>query len=171
MVMELLRGGELFDRIVERGHYSQRKAAHLAKVILGVVQTCHSLGVMHRDLKPENFLFVDDQEDSPLKAIDFRFWRVIVERLSEEKIHSLRETFKTIDSEKSRRVTYKELKSILESFDTNLDNSDISGLMQTPMNEHLKDTVDYEEFIAAIVRLKELQDEEANDRLDSSTKV
>lgn len=76
MVMELLRGGELFDRIVERGHYSQRKAAHLAKVILGVVQTCHSLGVMHRDLKPENFLFVDDQEDSPLKAIDFGFWRV-----------------------------------------------------------------------------------------------
>lgn len=71
MVMELCRGGELFDRIVERGHYSERKAAHLAKVILGVVQTCHSLGVMHRDLKPENFLFVDDQEDSPLKAIDF----------------------------------------------------------------------------------------------------
>lgn len=71
MVMELCRGGELFDRIVERGHYSERKAAHLAKVILGVVQTCHSLGVMHRDLKPENFLFVNDHEDSPLKAIDF----------------------------------------------------------------------------------------------------
>jgi len=71
MVMELCRGGELFDRIVERGHYSERKAAHLAKVILGVVQTCHSLGVMHRDLKPENFLFVNDDEDSPLKAIDF----------------------------------------------------------------------------------------------------
>ncbi|CAN6834901.1 unnamed protein product [Brassica oleracea] len=107
-------------------------------------------------------------ETDKLKKIALQ---VIVERLSEEKIHSLRETFKTIDSEKSRRVTYKELKSILESFDTNLDNSDISGLMQTPMNEHLKDTVDYEEFIAAIVRLKELQDEEANDRLDSSTKV
>ena len=39
------------------------------------------------------------------------------------------------------------------------------------MNEHLEDTVDYEEFIAAVVRLKELKDEEANDRLDSSTKV
>ena len=59
-----------------------------------------------------------------------------MERLSEEKIHSLRETFKTIDSEQSRRVTYKELKSILESFDTNLDNSDISGLMQTPVSKH-----------------------------------
>lgn len=39
------------------------------------------------------------------------------------------------------------------------------------MNEHMEDTIDYEEFLAAIVRLKELQDEEANDRLDSSTKV
>ncbi|KAH0886885.1 hypothetical protein HID58_062981 [Brassica napus] len=96
---------------------------------------------------------------------------VIVERLSEEEIHSLRATFKTIDSEKSGRVTYKELKNVLERFNTNLDNSDISGLMQTPMNEHLEDTVDYEEFIAAVVRLKELKDEEANDRLDSSTKV
>jgi serine/threonine protein kinase len=26
---------------------------------------------MHRDLKPENFLFVNEREDSPLKAIDF----------------------------------------------------------------------------------------------------
>ncbi|KAH0930371.1 hypothetical protein HID58_016098 [Brassica napus] len=88
-----------------------------------------------------------------------------------KRLMSAGETFKIIDSEKSGKVTYKELKSILERFDTNLDNSDISGLMQMPMNEHLEDTVDYEEFIAAIVRLKELQDEEANDRLDSSTKV
>ncbi|XP_074379014.1 calcium-dependent protein kinase 26-like [Apium graveolens] len=71
MVMELCAGGELFDRIVQRGHYSERKAAELARVIVGVVEACHSLGVMHRDLKPENFLFVNEEEDAPLKAIDF----------------------------------------------------------------------------------------------------
>lgn len=71
VVMELCAGGELFDRIVERGHYTERKAAKLARTIVGVIQSCHSLGVMHRDLKPENFLFVNQQEDSPLKAIDF----------------------------------------------------------------------------------------------------
>ncbi|KAK2454587.1 calcium-dependent protein kinase [Trifolium repens] len=71
VVMELCSGGELFDRIVERGHYTERKAAKLARTIVGVIQSCHSLGVMHRDLKPENFLFVNQQEDSPLKAIDF----------------------------------------------------------------------------------------------------
>ncbi|KAL1822455.1 hypothetical protein ACET3Z_009233 [Daucus carota] len=71
MVMELCAGGELFDRIVQRGHYSERKAAELTRVIVGVVEACHSLGVMHRDLKPENFLFVNEEEDAPLKTIDF----------------------------------------------------------------------------------------------------
>ncbi|KAF6169926.1 hypothetical protein GIB67_034318 [Kingdonia uniflora] len=71
VVMELCAGGELFDRIIQRGHYSERKAAELARIIVGVVEACHSLGVMHRDLKPENFLFVNQEEDSPLKTIDF----------------------------------------------------------------------------------------------------
>ncbi|KAL6145425.1 hypothetical protein ACLB2K_056113 [Fragaria x ananassa] len=71
VVMELCAGGELFDRIIKRGHYSERKAAQLARTIVGVIEACHSLGVMHRDLKPENFLFVDEEEDSALQAIDF----------------------------------------------------------------------------------------------------
>lgn len=71
VVMELCTGGELFDRIIQRGHYTERKAAQLTRTIVGVIESCHSLGVMHRDLKPENFLFVNEQEDSPLKAIDF----------------------------------------------------------------------------------------------------
>ncbi|KAL7184983.1 hypothetical protein ACSBR2_027011 [Camellia fascicularis] len=71
VVMELCVGGELFDRITQRGHYTERKAAELTRTIVGVVEACHSLGVMHRDLKPENFLFVDQKEDSILKTIDF----------------------------------------------------------------------------------------------------
>ncbi|KAI9090762.1 hypothetical protein K1719_028615 [Acacia pycnantha] len=71
VVMELCEGGELFDRIVERGHYNERKAAKLARTIVSVIEACHSLGVMHRDLKPENFLFASKDENSPLKAIDF----------------------------------------------------------------------------------------------------
>eukprot|EP00250_Pteridium_aquilinum_P005248 c15373_g1_i1 orf=521-2083(-) len=71
LVMELCTGGELFDHIIQRGHYSEREAALLIKVIVSVVESCHSHGVMHRDLKPENFLFSNDQQDSPLRAIDF----------------------------------------------------------------------------------------------------
>lgn len=71
LVMELCEGGELFDRIVARGHYSERAAAGIAKTVAEVVSMCHECGVIHRDLKPENFLFANKKENSPLKAIDF----------------------------------------------------------------------------------------------------
>ncbi|XP_058102396.1 calcium-dependent protein kinase 8-like [Magnolia sinica] len=71
LVMEVCEGGELFDRIVARGHYTERAAAVIVRTVVEVVQLCHKHGVMHRDLKPENFLFADKSETSPLKTIDF----------------------------------------------------------------------------------------------------
>ncbi|RRT48163.1 hypothetical protein B296_00053281 [Ensete ventricosum] len=71
LVMEICEGGELFDRIIAKGHYSERAAAALCREIVNVVHACHSMGVMHRDLKPENFLFLNERESSPLKATDF----------------------------------------------------------------------------------------------------
>ncbi|KAL1549965.1 Calcium-dependent protein kinase 14 [Salvia divinorum] len=71
LVMELCEGGELFDRIVARGHYTERAAAAVTRTIVEVIQVCHQHGVMHRDLKPENFLFANMKETAPLKAIDF----------------------------------------------------------------------------------------------------
>ncbi|CAL1401824.1 unnamed protein product [Linum trigynum] len=71
LVMELCEGGELFDRIVSRGHYTERAAASVTGTIVVVVQLCHKHGVIHRDLKLENFLFANKKENSPLKAIDF----------------------------------------------------------------------------------------------------
>ncbi|KAJ7980716.1 putative Calcium-dependent protein kinase [Quillaja saponaria] len=71
LVMELCEGGELFDNIVRKGHYTERAAAKITKTIVEVCKVCHEHGVIHRDLKPENFLFADASEDSQLKAIDF----------------------------------------------------------------------------------------------------
>lgn len=71
LVMELCAGGELFDGIVKKGHYSEKEAVKLIKTIVEVVEACHSLGVVHRDLKPENFLFDSVSEDAKLKATDF----------------------------------------------------------------------------------------------------
>ena len=71
IVMEECGGGELFDKIIAKGHYAERDAAILVRQMLRVVAECHLNGVIHRDLKPENFLFVDDTEESPIKAIDF----------------------------------------------------------------------------------------------------
>lgn len=71
LVMELCAGGELFDRIVKKGNYSEAAAASLTRTIVGVIAACHSLNVMHRDLKPENFLMANKTEESPLKTTDF----------------------------------------------------------------------------------------------------
>ncbi|KAM3294792.1 hypothetical protein ACQJBY_037587 [Aegilops geniculata] len=71
LVMELCDGGELFDRIVARGRYTERAAAAAARTVAEVVRACHAHGVMHRDLKPENFLYAGKEEDAQLKAIDF----------------------------------------------------------------------------------------------------
>ncbi|XP_073005084.1 calcium-dependent protein kinase 19-like [Typha latifolia] len=71
LVMELCAGGELFDRIIEKGHYSERAAASICRAIVKVVNICHFMGVMHRDLKPENFLLATKDEGAMLKATDF----------------------------------------------------------------------------------------------------
>ncbi|KAL5994794.1 Calcium-dependent protein kinase 17 [Asimina triloba] len=71
LVMELCAGGELFDRIIAKGHYTERAAASLLRTIVQIVHTCHSMGVVHRDLKPENFLLLSKDENAPLKATDF----------------------------------------------------------------------------------------------------
>lgn len=71
MVMEMLTGGELFDRIVARGSYSENYAARAVQDILSATQYLHSQGIVHRDLKPENLIYRTDQEDSPLKIVDF----------------------------------------------------------------------------------------------------
>lgn len=69
--MELCAGGELFDRIIAQGHYSERAAASICRQIVKVVQICNFMGVLHRDLKPENFLLSSKDEGAMLKATDF----------------------------------------------------------------------------------------------------
>nr|CAD70165.1 calcium-dependent protein kinase [Landoltia punctata] len=71
VVMELCAGGELFDRIIAKGHYSERAAAAMCRSIVNVVNICHFMGVMHRDLKPENFLLSTKDPGAALKATDF----------------------------------------------------------------------------------------------------
>lgn len=71
LVMELCTGGELFDRILKKGSYSEKEAARICREIVNVVHVCHFMGVMHRDLKPENFLMATSDDVSQIKATDF----------------------------------------------------------------------------------------------------
>ena len=71
LVMELERGGELFDRIIEKGSYTEKDAAEVVKQILSAVGYMHSKGVVHRDLKAENLLFRTNESNSKIMISDF----------------------------------------------------------------------------------------------------
>eukprot|EP00916_Digyalum_oweni_P019570 GHVL01032579.1.p1 GENE.GHVL01032579.1~~GHVL01032579.1.p1 ORF type:complete len:476 (-),score=73.57 GHVL01032579.1:69-1496(-) len=71
LVLEICTGGELFDRIIDEGYFTEKNAAVLMKQIIAAVYYCHQNKFVHRDLKPENFLFASRAPDSPMKIIDF----------------------------------------------------------------------------------------------------
>lgn len=72
IVMELVEGGDLFDRIVANGHFGEATAARLTRELLEALHYLHiTAHVAHRDLKPENILLADKSLDSPLKLTDF----------------------------------------------------------------------------------------------------
>ncbi|MFD5267117.1 serine/threonine-protein kinase [Streptomyces sp. NPDC058335] len=56
IVMELIEGGSLADRIAERGPIDPREAARIGADLLGALRAAHAAGVLHRDIKPANVL-------------------------------------------------------------------------------------------------------------------
>ena len=82
LVMELLTGGELFDRIIAKGHYSEADARKLAITILTAIKHLHENGVAHRDLKPENILLKDTTEDAIIKITDFGLSKIFSDDLA-----------------------------------------------------------------------------------------
>jgi calcium-dependent protein kinase len=71
LVTDLCKGGELFDRIIAKGHFTESEARKVFIDMVRAVSYCHSHGICHRDLKPENFIYLDKKPDSHLKLIDF----------------------------------------------------------------------------------------------------
>jgi len=71
LVMELVTGGELFFKIVERGSYSEKDASDIVRQIVHGVQYLHTLGIAHRDLKPENLLVSVQEGKETIKIADF----------------------------------------------------------------------------------------------------
>ncbi|XP_045566339.1 ribosomal protein S6 kinase alpha-2 [Salmo salar] len=74
LVMELMRGGELLDRILYQKCFSEREASAVLCTITKTVEYLHSQGVVHRDLKPSNLLYVDETGDpESIRICDFGF--------------------------------------------------------------------------------------------------
>eukprot|EP01083_Nonionella_stella_P013251 37338_1 len=66
----LCTGGELFDKIKELRHFSERHAADVMRTILDAMRYCHERSIVHRDLKPENIVYKDENHEE-LVIIDF----------------------------------------------------------------------------------------------------
>ncbi|XP_072363945.1 ribosomal protein S6 kinase alpha-5-like isoform X1 [Scyliorhinus torazame] len=76
MVMELLKGGELLERIKKRKHFTESETSRIMGMLVSAVRYMHDCGIVHRDLKPENILFTDQNDGAMIKIVDFGFARV-----------------------------------------------------------------------------------------------
>lgn len=76
--MELMTGGELFDAVLAKEHYSEKEAAEAVRPIIDAINYCHSSSIIHRDIKPENLLYSKkDPSTRIIKVSDFGLARFI----------------------------------------------------------------------------------------------
>ncbi|WVW79879.1 hypothetical protein I302_101849 [Kwoniella bestiolae CBS 10118] len=71
LTFELAVGGELFDRISERGKFTEKDALECIKQICSAASYLHSHQIVHRDLKPENILYKSKDANSQIVIADF----------------------------------------------------------------------------------------------------
>jgi tRNA A-37 threonylcarbamoyl transferase component Bud32 len=71
MVLEILCGGELLDRIIEKQTYTEKEACDLTTSLVSTLCFMHQRKIVHRDLKPENILLKSRHDDTSIKLCDF----------------------------------------------------------------------------------------------------
>lgn len=79
LILEYAGGGDLFHRILEKGHLSEAKCAVFLRELLSALAYMHKQGIVHRDLKPENILLMSKESDTDFKIADFGLASVIRE--------------------------------------------------------------------------------------------
>ncbi|KAM9359010.1 serine/threonine-protein kinase DCLK1b isoform 1-T1 [Symphorus nematophorus] len=78
LVMELVKGGDLFDAITSSNKYTERDASCMLFNLASAIKYLHSLNIVHRDIKPENLLVYEHQDGSKsLKLGDFGLATVV----------------------------------------------------------------------------------------------
>lgn len=71
LIMELLKGGELYDKLKFIGAFQEDFSAKLMFNMLSALSYAHSLDIIHRDLKPENLIIRSKDDDTDIVIADF----------------------------------------------------------------------------------------------------
>ena len=71
LVFEAADGGELFDRLVDRGRFTEADECGTIRSVLEAVAYMHQNNIVHRDIKPENILYRTPAEDANIVLVDF----------------------------------------------------------------------------------------------------
>jgi serine/threonine protein kinase len=77
IVLDLLSGGELFQRILDQRVFTEVNAADILRPVIDAIRYCHDLDVAHRDLKLENILYENSEEGAMIKITDFSLAKII----------------------------------------------------------------------------------------------
>lgn len=73
VVQQLAEGGDVFDRLLQRQHYTEEVARTLARTLIQTLATLHERKIVHRDLKPGNLLLAEQNDDCSILLADFGF--------------------------------------------------------------------------------------------------
>uniref|UniRef100_A0A8D2NED5 Serine/threonine-protein kinase DCLK2 n=1 Tax=Zonotrichia albicollis TaxID=44394 RepID=A0A8D2NED5_ZONAL len=78
LVMELVKGGDLFDAITSSTKYTERDGSAMVYNLASALKYLHGLNIVHRDIKPENLLVCEYSDGTKsLKLGDFGLATVV----------------------------------------------------------------------------------------------
>lgn len=85
LVFPLCTGGELYEHIIRRGHFTEHDAAIILRDLISGLHALHEHDILHLDIKPENLLFDSMGDNAKIKITDFGLSKLFSQQTSQQK--------------------------------------------------------------------------------------